>query len=58
MSVTTFLTVLSATGDVGDLLGGESLHGHCLKVGFCFVSNLVSALIDMYAKSRNVCLGK
>ncbi|XWS34076.1 hypothetical protein CRYUN_Cryun21dG0008000 [Craigia yunnanensis] len=58
MSVTTFLTVLSAIGEVGDSLGGESLHGHCLKVGFCFDSNLVSALIDMYAKTGNVCSGR
>ncbi|XP_022733927.1 pentatricopeptide repeat-containing protein At1g26900, mitochondrial isoform X1 [Durio zibethinus] len=58
MTVTTFLTVLSAIGEVGDSLGGESLHGHCLKVGFCFDSHLVSALIDMYAKTGNVCLGR
>ncbi|XVF03361.1 hypothetical protein REPUB_Repub04eG0254400 [Reevesia pubescens] len=58
MSVTTFLTVLSAIGEVGDSLGGEALHGHCLKVGFCFYSNLVSVLIDMYAKTGNIYLGR
>ncbi|XP_021299857.1 pentatricopeptide repeat-containing protein At1g26900, mitochondrial [Herrania umbratica] len=57
-SVTTFLTVLSAVGEAGDSLGGQSLHGHCLKVGFCFDSNLVSALIDMYAKTGNVSSGR
>ncbi|XVE85887.1 hypothetical protein DITRI_Ditri17bG0127700 [Diplodiscus trichospermus] len=57
-SVTTFLTVLSAIGEVGDSLAGESLHGHCLKVGFCFDSNLVAALIDMYARTGNVCSGR
>lgn len=58
MSVTTFLTVLLAIGEVRDSLGGESIHGHCLKLGFCFDSNLVSALIDMYAKTGNVYLGR
>ncbi|KAK6251787.1 hypothetical protein QUC31_013507 [Theobroma cacao] len=45
-------------GEAGDSLGGQSLHGHCLKVGFCFDSNLVSALIDMYAKTGNVYSGR
>ncbi|XP_022733928.1 pentatricopeptide repeat-containing protein At1g26900, mitochondrial isoform X2 [Durio zibethinus] len=50
--------VVSWNSLMGDSLGGESLHGHCLKVGFCFDSHLVSALIDMYAKTGNVCLGR
>ncbi|OMO82463.1 hypothetical protein COLO4_22982 [Corchorus olitorius] len=58
MSIPTLLTVLSAIGEVGDSLIGESIHGHCLKVGFCFESNVASALIDMYAETGNVYLGR
>ncbi len=57
-SVTTSLSVLSATGDFGNLLGGESLHGHCIRVGFCSDLNVVTALIDMYAKAGNIELGR
>ncbi|GMY26021.1 pentatricopeptide repeat-containing protein At1g26900, mitochondrial [Fagus crenata] len=57
-SVTTVLSVLSATGDFGNLLGGESLHGHCIRVGFCSDLNVVTALIDMYAKTGNIELGR
>jgi pentatricopeptide repeat protein len=57
-SVTTILSVLSAIGDFGNLRGGESLHGHCIKVGFCSDINLVTALIDMYAKTGNIELGR
>lgn len=57
-SVTTVLSVLSAAGDFGNLRGGESLHGHCVKVGFCSDLNVVTALIDMYAKTGNVELGR
>lgn len=57
-SVTTLLCVLSAFSDSGNLGGGEGLHGHCIKVGFCSDLNLVTALIDMYAKTGNIELGR
>ena len=57
-SITTVLSVLSATGDCENLLGGKSLHGYCIKVGFCSDLNVVTALIDMYAKAGNVELGR
>ncbi|KAB1208036.1 hypothetical protein CJ030_MR7G000820 [Morella rubra] len=57
-SVTTLLCVLSASSDSGNLGGGEGLHGHCIKVGFCSDLNLVTALIDMYAKTGNIELGR
>nr|XP_023920532.1 pentatricopeptide repeat-containing protein At1g26900, mitochondrial [Quercus suber] len=57
-SITTVLSVLSATGDCGNLLGAKSLHGHCIKVGFCSYLNVVTAMIDMYAKAGNVELGR
>jgi pentatricopeptide repeat protein len=57
-SVATILSVLSAIGDFENLRGGESLHGHCIKVGFCSDLNLVTALVDMYAKTGNIELGR
>lgn len=49
-SVNTVLTVSSAVGDVGNSLDGRSLHGQCIKFGLCSDLNVVTCLIDMYAK--------
>ncbi|GLT98404.1 hypothetical protein SLE2022_159100 [Rubroshorea leprosula] len=58
ISVTTMLTVLPAASDLDDSLGGESLHGHCIKIGFCSDSKVLSALVDMYAKTGNIDTGR
>nr|XP_024933851.2 pentatricopeptide repeat-containing protein At1g26900, mitochondrial isoform X1 [Ziziphus jujuba var. spinosa]XP_048318625.1 pentatricopeptide repeat-containing protein At1g26900, mitochondrial isoform X1 [Ziziphus jujuba var. spinosa] len=53
-SITTMLSVLSAAGDLGNYLGGESLHGYCIKLGFCSDLHVVTALTDMYAKTDHI----
>ncbi|KAF3431440.1 hypothetical protein FNV43_RR26171 [Rhamnella rubrinervis] len=53
-SVTTVLNILSAAGDFGNYLGGESLHGFCIKFGFSSDLHVVTALIDMYAKTGHI----
>ncbi|CAH8333075.1 unnamed protein product [Eruca vesicaria subsp. sativa] len=50
ISVSTLLSFLSATGDLGDLLGAESAYGLSIKTGFDLKLHLVTALIGMYAK--------
>ncbi|KAK2636241.1 hypothetical protein Ddye_031033 [Dipteronia dyeriana] len=50
----TVLSILCAVGDFGDLRTGESLHGHCIKIGFYSNLNVVTALIDMYAKLGDI----
>ncbi|XP_010477797.1 PREDICTED: pentatricopeptide repeat-containing protein At1g26900, mitochondrial-like [Camelina sativa] len=50
VSVSTLLSFLSATGDVGDLSGAESAHGLCIKLGLDLDLHLVTALIGMYSK--------
>ncbi|PQQ19584.1 pentatricopeptide repeat-containing protein [Prunus yedoensis var. nudiflora] len=57
-SVTTVLNLLSAIGDLGSYLGGESLHGYCIKIGFCSDLHVLTALIDMYAKNGQIDLGR
>lgn len=57
VTVTTMLTVLPAASGLVDL-PGESLHVHCIKIGFCSDSKVLSALIDMYAKSGNIDSGR
>ncbi|XP_038906998.1 pentatricopeptide repeat-containing protein At1g26900, mitochondrial [Benincasa hispida] len=49
-SVNTVLTVSSAVCDVGNTMDGKSLHGQCIKLGLCSDLNVVTCLIDMYAK--------
>ncbi|CAB4264594.1 unnamed protein product [Prunus armeniaca] len=57
-SVTTVLNLLSAIGDLGSYLGGESLHGYCIKIGFCSDLHVLTALIDMHAKNGQIDLGR
>ncbi|CAN4114950.1 unnamed protein product [Withania somnifera] len=49
-SVTTMLCVLSAIGELKIALVGESLHGYCIKIGFCYNLKVLTALISMYGK--------
>ncbi|XP_052171924.1 pentatricopeptide repeat-containing protein At1g26900, mitochondrial [Diospyros lotus] len=46
----TILSALSAVGHVGNILGGESFHGYCIKTGFCLDLNVATAMIAMYGK--------
>lgn len=50
VNVSTLLSFLSATGDLGDLLGAESAHGLSIKTGLDLKLHLITALIGMYAK--------
>lgn len=45
-------------GDVGDIVLGKSLHGYCIKIGFGYNLNAVTALVDMYAKMGNIYLAR
>ncbi|KAF2298813.1 hypothetical protein GH714_028134 [Hevea brasiliensis] len=58
VNAATLLTVLSAFADLGDLLGGESVHARCIKIGFCSKLNVVTALIEMYAKTGDIDSGR
>lgn len=49
-SVTTILNVVSAAGQLLNVLLGESIHGFCFKVGFLSNLNVVAALISMNGK--------
>lgn len=57
-SVATMLSLLSAAGDIGNFVLGKSLHGYCLRIGFCSNLNVVTALIDMYAKTGCIYLAR
>ncbi|XP_030453954.1 pentatricopeptide repeat-containing protein At1g26900, mitochondrial [Syzygium oleosum] len=57
-SATTMLNVLNASGDVGNLLGVETIHGHYIKTGFSMKLNVATALIDTYAKVGNIHAGR
>lgn len=56
VSVTTVLGIVSVVGELkGHVLGGECLHGYCIKVGLSMNLNVSSALIWMYGKTG--CIG-
>ncbi|CAJ2658646.1 unnamed protein product [Trifolium pratense] len=57
-SVATMLSLLSAAGDIGNFVLGKSLHGYCIKIGFIYNLNVVTALIDMYAKTGRIYLAR
>lgn len=57
-SLTTVLYLLSAIGDLGSYLGGEALHGYCIKMGFSYHLQVVTALINMYAKNGQIDLAR
>nr|GMC90579.1 pentatricopeptide repeat-containing protein At1g26900, mitochondrial [Ipomoea batatas] len=55
VSVTTILGILSAVGELkGQVLGGECMHGYCIKVGLSMNLNVTSALISMYGKTSGI----
>ncbi|KDP41178.1 hypothetical protein JCGZ_15585 [Jatropha curcas] len=58
VSATTLLSVLSAFADVGDPIGGMSIHGHSIKTGFCSNLNVVTCLIEMYTKTGDIDSGR
>ncbi|CAI0554273.1 unnamed protein product [Linum tenue] len=58
VSETSLLSVLSALGELEDSRGGESIHGLWIKVGFHSNKNVVTALIDMYAKTGSIESGR
>ncbi|KAI4314182.1 hypothetical protein L6164_027117 [Bauhinia variegata] len=53
-SVATVLSLLSAASDVSNFVSGKSLHGHCLRIGFTSDLNVLTALIDIYAKTGHM----
>ncbi|PSS26832.1 Pentatricopeptide repeat-containing protein [Actinidia chinensis var. chinensis] len=58
IGVSTVLSALSAFGHLGIILGGEFLHGYCIKIGFVLDLNVVTALIDMYGKIGHIDSGR
>ncbi|XP_077251524.1 pentatricopeptide repeat-containing protein At1g26900, mitochondrial-like isoform X2 [Tasmannia lanceolata] len=54
ISPATVLSVLSACGELGDFLGGESLHGFSIKNGFDLDTNVVTAIVNFYGKSKSM----
>ncbi|KAK4791255.1 hypothetical protein SAY86_031668 [Trapa natans] len=57
-SASTLLCVLRAACDLWNLMGVESLHGHCIKIGLSIKPNLASALIDSYARLGSIHSGR
>ncbi|KAL2503891.1 Pentatricopeptide repeat-containing protein [Abeliophyllum distichum] len=53
-SVTTILNMLSAVGEMRNVLIGECLHGICIKIGFLMDPRVVTALISMYGKHGDI----
>ncbi|PKI36838.1 pentatricopeptide repeat-containing protein At1g26900, mitochondrial [Punica granatum] len=57
-SASTLLCALRAVGDLQNLIGMESLHGHCIKTGLSVPPNVASALIDSYARVGSIYSGR
>ncbi|XP_061352455.1 pentatricopeptide repeat-containing protein At1g26900, mitochondrial [Gastrolobium bilobum] len=57
-SVATILCLLSAAGDIGNFVVGKSLHGYCIRIGFSSDLNVLTALIDLYAKTGHIYLAR
>ncbi|GMH01707.1 hypothetical protein Nepgr_003546 [Nepenthes gracilis] len=57
-NVATVVNVLSALGDVGNCIGGELLHGYCIKIAICLELNVITALISMYGKTGYINSGR
>ncbi|XP_010249148.1 PREDICTED: pentatricopeptide repeat-containing protein At1g26900, mitochondrial [Nelumbo nucifera] len=58
VSTTTIVCALSACSDLRNFYGAESLHGHCIKRGFCSDLNVATAIISMYAKTGHMDSGR
>ncbi|KAL2942900.1 hypothetical protein RDABS01_031249 [Bienertia sinuspersici] len=50
----TLITTLPSVADMGYLIMGKSVHGYVLRVGLDDYVNVLTALVDMYAKCRAV----
>ncbi|KAL9235806.1 hypothetical protein vseg_010541 [Gypsophila vaccaria] len=50
----TVITCLPATADMGCLVLGRSIHGYVVRNGFDSSVNVLTALVDMYAKCKAV----
>ncbi|KAI9118695.1 hypothetical protein K1719_010140 [Acacia pycnantha] len=57
-SVATILCLLTASGNIANFVLGKSLHGHCIRIGFGSDLNVLTALIDMYAKTGHIDLAR
>ncbi|XP_033512670.1 pentatricopeptide repeat-containing protein At1g26900, mitochondrial [Nicotiana tomentosiformis] len=57
-SATTMLCVLSAIGELKIALVGESMHGFCIKNGFCYSVKVLTALISLYGKMGCISSGR
>ncbi|XP_028764832.1 pentatricopeptide repeat-containing protein At1g26900, mitochondrial [Neltuma alba] len=57
-SVATILCLLTASGNIANFVIGKSLHGHCIRIGFGSDLNVLTALIDMYAKTGHIYLAR
>ncbi|CAN1198779.1 Pentatricopeptide repeat-containing protein At1g26900, mitochondrial, partial [Linum perenne] len=58
VSDATLLTVLSSFGELEDSLGGESIHGYCIKTGLSSKVNIATSLVEMYSKTGSVDSGR
>lgn len=58
ISVATVLSLLAASGNIGNFVVGKSLHGCCIQIGFSSDLNVLTALIDMYAKTGHIYLAR
>ncbi|XP_074311543.1 pentatricopeptide repeat-containing protein At1g11290, chloroplastic [Silene latifolia] len=50
----TMITTLPATADMGYLVLGKSIHGYIVRSRFDSYVNVLTALVDMYAKCKEV----
>ncbi|XP_054800260.1 pentatricopeptide repeat-containing protein At1g26900, mitochondrial [Prosopis cineraria] len=53
-SVATILCLSTAFGNIASVVLGKSLHGHCLRIGFGSDLNVLTSLIDIYAKTGHI----
>lgn len=54
ITITTILTVLSASREALNISFGKCVHIFCFKVGFLSYLNVATALISMYGKHGNI----
>ncbi|RYQ89314.1 hypothetical protein Ahy_B09g096026 isoform A [Arachis hypogaea] len=55
-SVATALSLLSAAADMQSFLGGKCLHGYYIRLGLSSNLNVLTALIDLYARMGRIFL--
>ena len=56
--VATALSLLSAAGEMRSIFGGKCLHGYCIRIGLCSNLNVLTALIDLYARTGHIYLAR